>query len=333
MKVFLRKSLFIVATILFSSIVCALPSKDPLPSWNNNAVKQSIVAFVQEVTNKNNPNYVEPKNRIAAFDNDGTLWLEQPMYPEAIFSFDRIKVLAKEHPEWKNKKPFSILLQEDTKALANLSYPDMVTLFAVSHSGMTVDDFQKDVSNWLMQATDPRFHRHYTSLTYQPMIEVMQYLRANDFRVYIVTGGGQDFVRTFSQTTYGVASDEVIGTAGKTKYSYQNKHPVLMKMPAFLFINDQAGKPEAINLFLGKRPIIAFGNSDGDRQMLEWTQSGKGKRLMLLVHHDDAVREYAYGADSKVGTFSHALMNEANQNHWKIISMKHDWKVIFSTPR
>ncbi|HEX4045646.1 MAG TPA: HAD family hydrolase [Gammaproteobacteria bacterium] len=319
----------VIILFIFTLTAHAATTTDPLPAWQDGPVKQAIIAFVTEVTDKNNPNYVPVADRIATFDNDGTLWVEQPMYTQVVFAFDRIKQLAAQHPEWKDEKPFSIILSGDRQAISKLTLPDIQRIIAVTHTGITTDQFQTIVKEWLRTAKSARFNRPYPQLVYQPMLEAMDYLRANDFKVYIVTGGGQDFVRAFSLAAYQVPTEQVIGSAGKTQYTYQNKQPVLMKLPAVLFIDDKVGKPQAIYLFIGKKPIIAFGNSDGDRQMLEWTQSGPGKRLMLLVHHDDAAREYAYGSASRVGTFSDALMAEANKNHWYVISMKRDWKVIF----
>lgn len=285
--------------------------------------------FIERVTNQSYPEYVPPEGRIAVFDNDGTLWIEQPLYTQFIFMIDRIKELAWSHPEWKNQSPFNAILKNDWKALSQLKHQDLERLLAVTHTGMPVDAFRKIVKDWLKTAKNTRFDRPYTQLIYQPMLEVIEYLRENRFKVYIVTGGGQDFVRAFSRQTYGVYSEEVIGSAGKTKYVYQDNQPILIKTAETLIVDDKTGKPEAINLFIGHKPIIAFGNSDGDRQMLEWTQSNDGPHLMLLVHHDDAKREYAYGAESKVGTFSNSLMLEAKQKGWNIISMKNDWKFIF----
>lgn len=320
---------FSVILLLIITLNVYAQTNDPLPSWNDGPIKKNILDFVATVTDKNNPAYVPPKDRIATFDNDGTLWLEQPVYTQFIFVFDRIKKLAAENPTWKTKPPFSTILSGNKAALVKLTMHDVETLLATTHTGMTVEEFKKIVENWITTAENPRFKKHYTQLIYQPMLEVMQYLRANHFKVYIVTGGGQDFVRAFAEKTYSVAPEEVIGSAGKTQYTYRNKQPVLIKKPEVLLIDDKKGKPEAINLFIGKKPIISFGNSDGDREMLEWTQSNSAKHLMLLVHHDDAKREYAYGADSKIGTFSNSLMAEAKQNDWQVISMKQDWKVIF----
>ncbi len=322
-KILLGLSLCLVAITAFADVV------DPLPSWNDGPIKRSLIKFVSTVTDKANENFVAEDARIATFDNDGTLWVEKPVYTQAIYTYDRILRLAPRYPEWKTLPPFSYILSGNKKALENLSVKDLEKLLAATHTGMTVEDFNANVKNWLATAKDKHFDRLYTQDIYQPMLEAMQYLRDNHFKVYIVTGGGQDFVRAFSQDVYGVPIENVIGTASKTKYTYKNSKPILIKTPELLLLNDKTGKPEDINLFIGRKPIIAFGNSDGDRQMLEWTQSREGAHMMLLVHHDDAEREYAYGAESKVGTFSNALMSEANHQGWKVISMKKDWKVVF----
>ncbi|MES2217477.1 MAG: HAD family hydrolase [Pseudomonadota bacterium] len=322
--------LILLCTWCFATLSYADPVADPLPSWNVGPTKTSIIDFVHAVTDEASPSYVQPSDRIATFDNDGTLWVEYPMYTQFIFALQRVKELAPQHPEWKDKPPFSAIISGDKSAMEKMTMHDVEQLLAVTHSGMSVEEFQKILINWLVAAKDPHFNRLYTQLVYQPMLEVMSYLRKNNFKIYIVTGGGQDFVRAYAQPTYGVAPEEVVGSTEKTKYGYANGVPTLTKLPEVLFIDDHAGKPEAINLFIGKKPIIAFGNSDGDQQMLEWTQSNSGKAtLMLLVHHDDAAREFSYGPKSKVGTFSDALMQEAVQKKWHVISMKDDWKVIF----
>lgn len=309
--------------VIFSLAVQA--DADPLPSWTDSAIKQNIIQFVHQVTDQNSSDYVPPQDRIATFDNDGTLWLEQPIYTQVIFALDRIKKLAPLHPEWKKQEPFQSILNHQYD---HLTLQDVEKILAMTHSGMTVEEFTTIEKQWLETAKNPRFKRVYTKLVYQPMIEMIQYLQKNHFKVYIVSGGGQEFMRTFSQKIYGIPPEQVIGTAGKTKFEKFQ----LVKLPQVLFVDDHAGKPEAINLFIGKKPIIAFGNSDGDREMLEWTQSGKGKRMMVLVHHDDAKREYAYDTKSKVGTFSESLMKKAQTNNWQIISMKNNWKTIFANP-
>jgi phosphoglycolate phosphatase-like HAD superfamily hydrolase len=317
--------------VFFVGMLCVVTAHaDPLPSWNEGTVKQNIINFVTDVTNKTSADYVAPDDRIAAFDNDGTLWVEQPIYTQVIYTLARIHEMAAQHPEWKTKEPFKTVLSGDFAAISKMKMPDFEMLIAVTHSGMSVEVFNETVKNWLATAKNKRFDHLYTQLVYQPMLEAIKYLNDNHFTVYIVTGGGQEFVRAFSDKTYGIPVQRVIGSPVKTQYTDNNNQPTLTKLPAVLYVNDGPGKPEGINLFIGKKPIIAFGNSDGDRQMLEWTQSGSGKRLMLLVHHDDAKREYAYGPESKVGTFSNSLMQEAQDKKWNVISMKDDWKNIFS---
>lgn len=312
----------------------AAQSDDPLPSWNDGAAKQSIVAFVDAVTTEGGADYVAPADRIATFDNDGTMWVSHPIYAQAMFALDRVKALAPKHPEWKEQEPFKAVLADDHKAMAKFSDGDWLKIVTATHTGMTTEAFKEVVRAWLKKAEHPRFEKHPTQLIYEPMLEVMEYLRANGFRTYIVTGGGQEFVRVFSETVYGVPVEQVVGTSMVTKYEYRDGKPVLMSEPKVFFIDDKTGKPVGINLFIGKRPYAAFGNSGGDREMLEWTGAGDGARLMMLVFHDDAKREYAYGPadglpDTKVGTFSQALMDEAKQKGWVVISMKNDWKTIF----
>jgi phosphoglycolate phosphatase-like HAD superfamily hydrolase len=306
-----------------------------LPSWHDGPAKQAIVSFVNKVTDKSGPNYVEPEDRIATFDQDGTLWVEHPLYAQAMFALAQLHELAHQHPEWKQHEPFKAALANDREAMAKFSESDWAAIVAVTHSGMTNDSFAEIVQQWLAAAKDPRFHRHYTELVYQPMLEVMEFLRASGFKTYIVTGGGQEFVRVYSQRVYSVPPEQVVGSSGLTKYEYQDGKPVLMREPKIFFVDDGPGKAIGINLFIGKRPYAAFGNSTGDQQMLEWTQAGHGARLMMLVLHDDPTREYAYGPaaglpDSKVGTFSQALFREAKSKGWTVISMKKDWKHIFA---
>jgi hypothetical protein len=314
-------------------LVCAqsFAQTDPLPSWKDGAAKQAIVEFVRVSTDNSSPKYIAPASRIAAFDNDGTLWVEQPIYTQVTFAFDRVAVLAPKHPEWKTTEPFKSILSGNRAAMAKFTLQDIEKVVAVTHSGMTVDAFQKIVKDWLTTAKHPRFKRPYTELIYQPMLELMKYLRENGYKTYIVTGGGQEFVRAFAEPVYGVPPEQVMGSAGKTKYGYgKDGKPQLVKTPEVLLIDDKAGKPEGINFIIGRRPYAAFGNSTGDQQMLEWTQAGDGAHLLMLVHHDDASREFAYGSNSKVGTFSDALMAEAKSKGWLVISMKNDWKRIFA---
>jgi phosphoglycolate phosphatase-like HAD superfamily hydrolase len=319
--------LFTILIVLLLSQ--ALYSEDPLPSWNEGSTKSAIIQFVKDVTTEGAHSYVHPKDRIATFDQDGTLWVEQPIYTQVIFAIDELRALAPQHPEWQTTEPFKTILSGDKEALSQLSIQDVEKIVAVTHSGMSVKEFNDIVKKWIDTTQQPRFHKLYTQLVYQPMIEVIKYLRDNHFIIYIVSGGGQEFIRVYSEPVYGISSEFVIGSAQKVKYEYNSGHPSLTKLPEILIVDDKTGKPEAINLFIGKRPIFAFGNSDGDRQMLEWTQSNTYKNIELLVHHDDTEREYAYGRNSKVGTFSESLMEQAKRDHWYVVSMKEDWKVIF----
>lgn len=322
-----------IYSLLFIFLVLGRVWSDDLPSWNEGVVKNSIIQFVKSVTDKKSPSFIPPSDRIAAFDEDGTLWVEQPLYAQLFFALDAIQLQADRHPEWQSQEPFKSILARDQKFLHNLKLEDIEQILAVTHSGMTVEAFHREVVNWLDKAVHPRFKRPFEELVYQPMLELIQFLRANQFDIYIVSGGGQEFIRAFAGKVYGIPPSHVIGTAGKVKYEYEQGKPVLLKQPELLFINDHAGKPEGINLVIGKRPIAAFGNSTGDQQMLEWIQANSQKNLELLVYHDDARREYAYGAESKIGTFSEELKQEANRKKWLIVSMKNDWKVIFPWER
>ena len=303
---------------------------DPLPSWNDGPAKQSIVNFVKATTTEGGSHFVPPAERIATFDNDGTLWAEQPMYFQQLFALDRVKALAPQHPEWKDKEPFASLLKGDVKGALAGGEPAIVEIVMATHAGMTTEEFEKIVKDWLATAKHPRFKRPYTELVYQPMVELLAYLRANGFKTFIVSGGGIEFMRAWTEKVYGVPPEQVVGSSIKTKYEIRDGKPVLVRLAEINFIDDKTGKPVGINSHIGRRPIAAFGNSDGDQQMLEWTQGGGGARLMMLVHHDDAVREWAYGAESKIGTFSDALMAEAKAKKWTVISMKNDWKRIFA---
>jgi hypothetical protein len=309
---------------------------DPLPSWNGGPAKDMALAFVRDTTDRSSTKYVEPADRIATFDQDGTLWTEHPLYGQAAFALARVGEMAPQHPEWKQKEPFKSVLAGDHAAMAKFTEGDWLEIVAVTHSGMSNEAFLGLVKGWLSTAKAPRFDRPFTDLVYQPMLEVMQYLRANGFRTYIVSGGGQEFVRAYSERVYGVPPEQVVGSSVVTKLVDTDGKPVLMREPKVFFVDDGPGKAIGINLFIGKRPIAAFGNSgntdfsSGDAQMLEWTQAGDGARLMMLVLHDDAKREYAYGPDTTVGTFSEALLSKATKNAWVVISMKNDWKRIFS---
>jgi phosphoserine phosphatase len=326
--------LAVIASLVFCT--AALAETDPLPSWNDTNTKKAIVTFVEKVTAEGSADFVPPAERIVTFDNDGTLWPSHPMYTQLAFALDRIKALAPQHPEWKTKQPFKAVLDNDMKALAAAGEKGLVELVMASHAGMSTAEFEKIVTDWFKTARHPRFKRLYTELAYQPMVELLEYLRANGFKTYIVSGGGIEFMRPMTEKVYGVPPEQVIGSSIETKYEMKDGKPVLMRLPKVHFIDDKAGKPVGINEFIGRRPVAAFGNSDGDRQMLEWTGAGGGVRLMMLVSHDDAKREYAYGPanglpDTKFGAFSQSLMDEAKKKGWVVISMKNDWKRIFAS--
>jgi phosphoglycolate phosphatase-like HAD superfamily hydrolase len=321
--------------ILFASFTTAY-AQDPLPSWNDGPAKQAITAFVTKVTKEASPDFIPPAERIATFDQDGTLWVEHPMYSQVIYCLARVAVLAERKPELKEAEPFKTVLSGNREAIAKLPKEDLEKILAATLTGMSVEEFNSAVKLWLQNSAHPRWKRAYTELTYQPMQEVLQYFRANGFKTYIVTGGGQDFVRVYAATVYGIPPEQIVGTMGGTTFGYdKDGKPFLTKEPKLLLNDDKAGKPEGIHLMIGRRPVAAFGNSDGDRQMLEYTKAGSGARLSMLVLHDDADREYAYGPatglpDSKVGTFTQALYDEAKKDGWTVISMKNDWKKIFA---
>jgi phosphoserine phosphatase len=334
MLVHFKRGCALLALVVVSAQ--AFAQTDPLPSWNDGPTKQGIINFVQVTTDHASPKYVPPEQRIAAFDQDGTLWVEHPMYTQLVYCLEQVPAVVAKEPELKNVELFKTVLSGDKAAIAKLTMPDLEKILAATLSGMTVEEFNAQVNQWLATAKDSRWHRPYTDLIYQPMSEVMLYLRANGYRTYIVTGGGQDFVREYADEVYGVPPEQVVGTAGETKYGYaKDGAPILTKEPKPFLINDGPGKPVGIHLVIGRRPYAAFGNSGGDRQMLEYTQAGDGSRLAMLVLHDDAKREYAYGPaqklpDSKIGTFPQSLYDEAKQKGWFVISMKSDWKSIFA---
>jgi phosphoserine phosphatase len=311
---------------------------DPLASWNDGPAKQSIVEFVKATTTQGSPQFVPVEERIATFDQDGTLWVEHPIYTQVMYCLEKVPALVKAKPELANVAPFNTvleLLHGDRAAMEKLTLPDLEKIAIATLTGMSVETFQAEVKKWLAEAKHPRWKKPYTELTYLPMQEVLKYLRANGYKTYIVTGGGQDFVRVYAEQTYDIPPEQVVGTALGTKYGYaEDGKPFLTKEPKLVLNDNDAGKPEGIHLMIGRRPHIAFGNSTGDQQMLEYTKVGDGARLSLLVLHDDAEREYAYGPanglpDTKVGTFTQALYDEAKKNGWTVISMKNDWKVIF----
>jgi phosphoserine phosphatase len=315
---------------------------DPLPSWNRGLARDSILTFVRQTTDRGSPQYVPPAERIAVFDQDGTLWVEHPIYTQVMYILERVRDRVKTRPELAGVEPYATALaglNGDRTALANLTMADLGKLASAVLTGMPVDTFSAEVRQWITSAQHPRWRRVYTELTYQPMQEVLSLLRANGYRTFIATGGGQDFVRAYSEQVYGIPPEQVVGTAGVTRYGYDGKgRPLLTKEPKLLFNDNDAGKPEGIHLMIGRRPIAAFGNSMGDREMLEYTKAGDGARLVMLVLHDDPGREYAYGParglpDTKVGTFPRALDEQARKQGWIVISMKNDWKKIFSFER
>jgi phosphoglycolate phosphatase-like HAD superfamily hydrolase len=300
---------------------------DPLPSWADGELKQSILTFVQAVADQDGPDYVPPTERIAVFDNDGTLWPEQPLYIQLAFALDRVKALAPDHPEWSTTQPFQAVLEDDHQALWAAGLKGLLEVVAATHAGMTSEEFDLIAKDWFATASHPRFNRPYTELAYQPMAELLGHLRASGFKTFIVSGGGIEFMRAISQQLYGIPPEQVIGSSGKVRYELRDGAPVLVKLPELDFFDDKEGKPVAIQKFIGRRPIAAFGNTDGDQQMLQWTAAGSGRRLMLLVDHTDAQREFDYRV-SPMGRLELAL-EEAHQRGWTVVSMKTDWKRIF----
>ncbi len=333
-----RFARFYVLAFVFAftcSGVAFAQASDPLPSWNEGAAKSAILGFVAAVTDESNQDFLPPAERIATFDNDGTLWPSHPMYTQLAFALDRIKELAPQHPEWSDKQPFKAVLDNDLEALAAAGEKALVALIMASHAGMSTAEFEAIVTDWYDKSRHPRFKRRYTELAYQPMLELLAFLRANGFKTYIVSGGGVEFMRPMTERVYGIPPEQVVGSTIKTEYEVKDGKPVLMRLPEVDFIDDKTGKPVGINKFIGRRPIAAFGNSAGDREMLEWTGAGGGARLMMLVLHDDETREYAYGPakglpDTKFGAFPQSLMDEAKDKGWEVISMKDDWGRIFS---
>src|SRR5215475_5847094 len=326
----------VTAAVALAFSAVAVAQVDPLPSWNEGAAKHAIVKFVEATTTQGSPKFVPPAERVATFDQDGTLWVEHPMYSQVVYCFDRVPAVVKGKPELANVEPFKTVMSGNRDAIAKLSMDDLYKILAATLTGMSVEDFKAEAKKWLDTARDPRWKRPYTELTYVPMQEVLKYLRANCYRTCIVTGGGQDFVRMYADEVYGVPPEQVVGTAGGTKYGYDKSgKPFLTKEPKLLLNDNNAGKPEGIHLMIGRRPNAAFGNSTGDRQKLEYVKAGDGPRLAMLVLHNDATREYAYGPAqglpaTRVGTFTQALYDEAKKQGWVVISMKSDWKRIFS---
>ncbi|WP_010583201.1 HAD family hydrolase [Schlesneria paludicola] len=311
--------------LMISAPVCA---DDPLASWNDGTSKTSILQFVAKVTKEGSPEYVPPAERIAVFDNDGTLWCEQPIYVQLAFSIDRIRVLAASHPDWKEKQPFKGILQGNLIGALASGETAIGELIEATHTGMTTDEFHTTVLEWLKTARHPKFNRPYTELVYQPMLELLGFLRANGFKTYIVSGGGVEFMRAWAETVYGIPPEQIIGSSGKLKYEIRDGKPILIKLPELDHLDEGPGKPVGIQKFIGRRPLAAFGNSDGDFQMLEWTTAGAGTRLGLIVHHTDAEREWAYDRVSHIGKLDKGL-NEASTHGWIVVDMKRDWKTIF----
>lgn len=332
-----RRTAIIGLTALASVVShLALAADDALPSWRDGPAKQAIIKFVQDTTDNSSAQFVPPEERIATFDQDGTLWVEHPVYSQLIYCFDRVPAIVQAKPELAHVEPFKTVLSGNREAIAKLPMSGLLKIVSATLSGMDVDTFQSQVKHWLQTAKDPRWKRPYTDLAYKPMLELLGYLRANGYKTYIVTGGGQDFVRIYANQVYGVPPEKVVGSVAGVKYEYgKNGHPVLMKESRLVLNDDNAGKPEGIHMMIGRRPHLAFGNSDGDRQMLEYTKAGDGARLSLILLHDDATREYAYGPalglpGTKVGTFSQALYDEAMKQGWIVVSMKNDWNRVFA---
>jgi len=319
--------------LLVAALACALTftsarAADPLPSWNEGKSKQSITAFVEKVSKEASVDFVPVAERIAAFDNDGCLWAEQPMYFQFFFALDRIKILAPQHPEWKDKEPFASLLKGDLKAALAGGEAALVQIVMATHAGLTTEEFEKAVTDWMASAKHPKTGKPFTEMVYQPMVELLAYLRANGFKTFIVSGGGIEFMRPWTEKVYGIPPEQVIGTSGGLKYELRDGKPVLVKLPEIAHNDDKDGKPVGIQRHIGRRPIMAFGNSDGDLQMLQWTAAGAGPRFCLYVHHDDAVREWAYDRESHIGKLDKGL-EEAAAKNWTVVSMKGDWKNIF----
>lgn len=323
----MRKLKYLIALLIFCTATNVF-AEEVLLSWNEGPARQSIITFVEHVADPKSESYVKPEERIAVFDNDGTLWAEQPIYFQLAFVTERIKELAPSNPEWKTQQPYKAILENDKEALAASGYEGLMKLLMTTHAGMTQAEFQQIVTEWLATAKHPRFDRPYTEIIYQPMLELLTYLRANGFKTYIVSGGGIEFMRTWTEKVYSIPPEQVVGSSIKSEFEMREGKPVLVRKPEINFINDKEGKPVGINGHIGRRPIAAFGNSDGDLQMLQWTSAGDGPSLMVLVHHTDAKREWAYDKDSHIGCLDKALI-EANKNGWTVVDMKHDWNVIF----
>jgi hypothetical protein len=326
------KTRIILLCCLVSGAGAQVRQNDPLPSWNDGAGKTAVLNFVRRVTTTGGADFVPPAERIATFDNDGTLWTEQPIYVQFEFALDRVKSLAAQHPEWKQQQPFQAVLEGDHKSLAAAGEAGLMKILAATHSGMTTEEFETIVRQWLATARHPRFQRPYTELVYQPMVELLNYLRSNGFKTFIVSGGGVEFMRPWTEKTYGIPPEQVVGSMGKLKFEMRGSGPVLLREPGIDLVDDRAGKPVGIQKFIGRRPIFAAGNSDGDLEMLQWTTAGSGARFALLVRHTDAEREFAYDRNSHIGRLDKAL-DEARKRGWLVVDMKKDWKTIYSPAR
>lgn len=321
----LAKAALLLACLGATAAACATGS---LPSWNDGATKRAIVAFVAATTTPTDPKFVPPAERIAVFDNDGTLWAEQPMYFQLAFALDRVKALAPQHPEWKGREPFASLLKGDLAGALKAGEPAIVEIVMATHAGTTTSEFEGIVRDWVARARHPKTGRPYTAMVYQPMLELLAYLRANGYKTFIVSGGGIEFMRPWAEAVYGIPPEQVVGSSIRTKYEVRDGRPVLVRLPEVNFIDDKEGKPVGIQQHIGRRPVLAFGNSDGDFQMLEWTTSGPGPRLGLILHHDDAAREWAYDRESSIGKLARGL-DEAGARGWQVVSMKDDWSAVF----
>lgn len=306
----------------------SIEKADPLPSWNESATKTAIINYVEEVTNPQTQNFIPVIDRIATFDNDGNLWSEQPAYFQLFFAIDRIKAMAPDHPEWETTAPYDAVIKGDMKALMSYGEHGLLEIVMASHAGMTTDEFEVVVKDWLANAKHPRFNKAYNELVYQPMLELLDYLRANGFKTFIVSGGGVEFMRPWVEEVYGIPTDQVVGSSIVTEYDDNNGNPIIKRLPKIDFIDDKAGKPVGINKYIGKKPIFASGNSDGDLQMLQWTDSNSYKSFQLYLHHTDSIREWAYDRESSIGRLDKGL-DEAKENGWTIIDMKNDWKVVY----
>jgi hypothetical protein len=318
-----------LAALAWLASATPVKAADALPSWNDGPAKNSVVQFVARVTKDGAPDFVPPADRIAVFDNDGTLWAEQPMYFQTFFVFDRVKALASQHPEWKTQEPFASVLKGDMKTVLAGGERSLGQLLIATHAGMASEEFEKSVRDWMATAKHPKTGRLLTQMVYQPMLELLAYLRANGFKTFIVTGGGIEFVRPWSERVYGIPPEQVIGSSIKTKFELRDGQPVLVRLPEVNFIDDGPGKPVGIQMHIGRRPLAAFGNSDGDLQMLQWTAAGRGPRFCLYVHHTDAEREWAYDRASSIGRLDKGL-DEAQAKGWTVVDMKSDWKCVFA---